>query len=345
MPSQKGVALSNIALGDDPNTQAAVEKLIADFNDHPTLPAALCNIARRYKWSGKHEQAKGVYQQIIQRYPDSPQAERALSDILGINILGFIRSGRDADAQAAVDKLIADFNDQPGLPGVISKIEEAYYIRILAAETWVRENYLHPVKIWEKVMSKFPDFFHGDPDLYYFIADCYRQLGEYEKAVEYYGIVAANWTQNGYAVLSNVAVPRAEDDDAAGDYEALHETIDRLIADFGDHPGLACVVTRSGHGYRRRANDARRGGLSKEAEADNFKAIALYDRVINEFGTSAFVASSYFFSALCYHDLGQWQDALNCCNRLLDSWPDYKYAPWARRLAQDCSERLAAQVQ
>ena len=83
----------------------------------------------------------------------------------------------------------------------------------------------------------------------------------------------------------------------------------------------------------------------KEAEADNLKAIALYDRVINEFGTSAFVASSYHFSALCYRDLGQWQDALDCCNRLLVNWPEYKYAPWARELAQDCSEGLAAQVQ
>ena len=146
-------------------------------------------------------------------------------------------------------------------------------------------------------------------------------------------------------MLSNVAVPRAEDDDTAGVYKALHETIDRLIADFGDHPGLACVVMRSGHGYRRRANDARRAGLTTEAQLDNVKAIALYDRVINEFGSSPFVASSYFFSALAYRDLGQWQYALDCCNRLLNNWPEYKYAPWARRLAQGCSERLAAQVQ
>jgi len=121
--------------------------------------------------------------------------------------------------------------------------------------------------------------------------------------------------------------------------------IDRLVVDFGEHPGLAGVVTRSGHGYRRRANDARREGLNTEAEVDNFKAIALYDRVINEFGSSSFVASAYFFSALSFRDLGRWQDALDCCNRLLDNWPEYKYAAWARRLAQDCSERLAGQVQ
>ncbi len=140
-------------------------------------------------------------------------------------------------------------------------------------------------------------------------------------------------------------MPRAEDDDVAGVYEALHETIDRLIADFNDHPGLAGVVTRSGHGYLRRANDAQRKGLTTEAEVDNFKAIALYDRVINEFSSSPFVASSYFFSALAYRDLGQWQDALDCRNQLLDNWPDHKYASWARRLGQGCSKKLAAPAQ
>ena len=323
------------------SAQASLDSLIADFNDHPGLPEALYQVASQYQDRQRHEQARQLYQYIADTWPESDRALPARMDVAITNIA----LGDDAAAQAALDRLIADFNDHSVLPWAISNIEVAYYIRILAGETWVRENYLHPVEIWQKVIRKFPDFFHPDPDLYYFIADCYRQLGEYEKAVEYYGIVAANWTQNGYAVLSNAVVPRAEDDDAAGDYEALHETIDRLIADFNDHPGLAGVVTRSGHGYRRRANDARREGSSTEAEVNNFKAIALYDRVINEFGSSAFTASANFFSALAYRDLGQWQDALDCCSRLLDNWPDYKYAPWVRRLAEDCSERLAGQAQ
>jgi len=212
----------------------------------------------------------------------------------------------------------------------------------LANEFPDSDSFLNPVEVWEKAMNARPDFFYDDdPDPYYFIGDCYRHVGQYEKAIQYYGIAAANWTKDGYAVLSNAVVPRAEDDDATGDYEALHETINRLVADFGDHPGLAGVVLRSGHGYSRRANDARREGLSTEVQVDNFKAIALYDRVINEFGSSGFVASSYFFSALAYRDLGQWADALDCCSRLLDNWPDYKQAFGAERLIEECLEQLA----
>ena len=121
--------------------------------------------------------------------------------------------------------------------------------------------------------------------------------------------------------------------------------IEKLIADFNDHPGLAGFVLRSGHGYRRRANELRREGLTAEATVNNLKAAALYDRVIGEFGSSAFAASAYFFSGLCYRDIGLWQDCLDCCERLLEGWPEYKYASWAKRLAQDCSEKLAAQSQ
>jgi len=337
--SQMVVAMSNISLGKDEAAQAAIDKLLADFNDREYIAQAVYNVAQQYIRSGKYEKSKQLYQYVIENWPQDKYARESQMWLAGLRALSLIESGDDPNAQAAIDKLVADFAGHRELPEAISRIEEAYYIRILSAEQYSSEDYIYPVKLWEKVVERFPDFFHNDPDLYYFIGDCYRQLGEYEKAIQCYDIVAANWTQNGYAVLSNVVVPRAEDD-AAGVYEALHETIDDLIADFGDHPGLACVVA-----YRRRANDAQREGLSTEAEDDNFNAVVLYDRVINEFGTSAFVASSYFFSALSYRDLSLYQEALDCCNRLLDNWPEYKYATWARRLAEDCSERLAAQAQ
>jgi len=193
--SQIGVAMTNVVLADDPNVQAATDSLIADFNSHPDLQAVLYDIAGGYEDLYKYEEAKSIYQQIIQQFPE---ASRAQLGIHKCQILVFIDNGNDTAAQTAIDTLIVDFNEHPDLPDAISNIEEAYYIRILAAETWVRENYLHPVEIWEKVTQKFPDFFYNDPDLYYFIACCYYQLGEYEVAIGYYGIVIDNWPDYKY---------------------------------------------------------------------------------------------------------------------------------------------------
>ena len=109
------------------------------------------------------------------------------------------RSENDAAVQAAIDSLIAEFKGHPKLPRAISRIQEAYYIRILEAETWVEENYLYPIEAWEKTLSAIPDFFHPSPDLYYFIACCYYQLGEYEKAIEHYIIVLDKWPDHRHA--------------------------------------------------------------------------------------------------------------------------------------------------
>jgi len=339
--SQKKLTTLYIESGRDAEVQQSFNKMVTNFSKYPDLASALEHIAGKYEMADNLQQAKNIYQKIAIDYPDTDYALQAQKN-LGVI---YVEEGNDIAAQELIDKLIVDFNDHPALTDAISRIIEGYYYRILESESWLSENYQRPIRMWEKVLKKFPGFFHDEPDLYYFIGDCYRHLGEYENAMQYYGTVAANWTDDGYAVLSQVVVPTAKDDNTAGAYDALHEAIDSLIADFGDHPGLAGVVLRSAHGYRRRANDAQRQGLTGEAAVDNFNAVVLYDRVINEFPSSPFVASSYFFSALAYRDLGQWQDALDCCNRLLDNWPGYKYAPWAQRLAQDCSERLAGQAQ
>jgi len=337
--AQRDLAIFNISFGDLPNAQAAVDKLLADFSSQGRIGQAVYDIAKQYHALQKYGEAGLLYQHVIDTWPDDEYAMWAQADLAKL----YIDIGNDAAAQAALDSLIADFNDHPDLPRTIVHIEEQYYFEVVAAEPPPRENYLKPVKIWEKVMKKLPDFFYDDPDLYYFIADCYRHLGEYEKAIQCCRIVADKWTQNGYAVVPRTVVPLPSESSA--DYEAVHNLIDRLIIDFNDHPGLAATILRTGHEYRRRANDARRQGLTSEAAADNFNAIVLYDRVMKEFPSSPFTATAYFFSALSYRDLGEWQSALDCCKHLLDNWPGYKYAQWARRVAQDCSERLTAQVE
>ena len=86
-------------------------------------------------------------------------------------------------------------------------------------------------------------------------------------------------------------------------------------------------------------------GLDAEATEDNLRAIALYDRVIREFPASAFTAGANFFSALAYRDLGQEQEALDCCRSVVDNWPEYKDASQAERMARNFSRKLAEQSQ
>ena len=154
---------------------------------------AFYDIARTYESEGRYEEANDTYQMIVTDYPGTGL------DAAKYRILLYISMGDDPNAERAIDGLIADFSDNPDLAAVISNVEEGYYIRLLSTESWVRENYIYPVALWEKVLAKFPDFFYNSSDLYYFIGCCYYQLGEYENAGEYYAIVLENWPDQKWA--------------------------------------------------------------------------------------------------------------------------------------------------
>ncbi|MCD6296565.1 MAG: tetratricopeptide repeat protein, partial [Deltaproteobacteria bacterium] len=173
---------------DEARTETDKLLMLPEYSRSEWITGPLMDITSSYRRANRPEECERIYNYIVSNWPEPDYTGCAQKVAVAIANIGL---GRDAQADALLDSLIVDHNDVSDLPGAISRIEEAYYIRILSAETWVRENYLHPVEIWQKVMEEFPDFFHPDPDLYYFIADCYRQIDKYEKATTYYNKAVA----------------------------------------------------------------------------------------------------------------------------------------------------------
>ena len=194
MQSRAGLIRADIGLGRMEVADAAVDKLLADFSEHWQIAQLVHDIACCYERSEKHQKARELYQYAVDTWSDTDRAMQAQISMVMENI----RLDNDPDAQFGLDNLIAEFKGHPKLPRAISRIQEAYYIRILEAETWVEENYLYPIEAWEKTLSVIPDFFHPSPDLYYFIACCYYQVGEYETAIEHFAIVLENWPNYNY---------------------------------------------------------------------------------------------------------------------------------------------------
>jgi len=120
-------------------------------------------------------------------------------------IMADIGLGNDANAQAALDSLIADFNDHPGLPEVVFVIGEEYYNRALsdANEGLVaeaRDNFQKTVAVWEKVIQQLPASAAYTPRFYYIAAVVYSQeLGQYAKGIEYYQHIVDNWPEYKFA--------------------------------------------------------------------------------------------------------------------------------------------------
>lgn len=228
LKAQQWLITLYIRSGKENEAKTAFDKLIADFSGHPDLVGAIYEIACQWDDAASkngnienYKIANKIYHDIIQKYPESNFAEKSEWRLRKNLIFSYIDEGKDAEVEKAMDELIANYSEHPMFGQMVCWIEEKYYNKILAANPPLnrdqskikkvevkeqsrqdvslfnpfpgKEYFKNPVKVWEKVIRKFPDFFFDDADLYYFIANCYYNLGEYEKAAQCYQKVVDNW--------------------------------------------------------------------------------------------------------------------------------------------------------
>jgi TolA-binding protein len=126
LSSSRLEVLSLLISKDYSQAQQALDTLVTEFAGHPDLPETLYRIAERYGWLEKFEEAKNIYQQIIQNYPNSPAASKASVAYPRANIMTLATSKNFSQAQAALDNLITNFPNHPDLAATIFRVAKEY---------------------------------------------------------------------------------------------------------------------------------------------------------------------------------------------------------------------------
>jgi len=176
----------------------AVEQLLSKFADRPGLPEDVYQVADRYRRAGGYDRADQLYRYLVKGYADvgTIVAQKTVA-------MAYINLGQDDAADAVVDRLVADFNDHPDLSYAIFVIGEEYYNRAFqmkneGLEAESEDCFQKAVTVWEKIRSIESRTIYP-AHAYYFSAVCYRRLGEYENAIEYFQVVVDNWPGYQYA--------------------------------------------------------------------------------------------------------------------------------------------------
>jgi len=163
------------------------------------MARVIWDTAQVYRELKKYEKANELYQHVIDNWP---KAEHAILSRGGV-IMADIGLGNDANAQAAIDSLIADFNDQPALPEAVFVIGEQYYNDALlkkkeGRDEQAKEYYRKALTVWERIMT---DLLPSPitPQAYLFSGECYRKLSQHQTAIEYYQEVVVNWPDYQFA--------------------------------------------------------------------------------------------------------------------------------------------------
>ena len=196
-----------IDANDEPNAISAIDDFIVTYADKPELPSVIYDFAARYDQpnaSRRPKLIKTIYQQLMEYFPESVQARRAMLNVSRLNINQLIESGNDAGILDDIDTLIADFNNHPDLPMAVSLIAQSYYNKGLrfqneGLDDQAAENYRKSITISEIVIQQLPP-----SDLttraYYVAAVLYSQhLQQYQKAIEYFQKVVDNWPDYQFA--------------------------------------------------------------------------------------------------------------------------------------------------
>ncbi|MBW8001010.1 MAG: tetratricopeptide repeat protein [Planctomycetes bacterium] len=270
--SQTDVAVTNIDTGNELAAQAAVNTLVADFSEDVDYGKALYKVAGKYKKLNKHEKSDKLYEKIIQKHPDSYEAMRSYSQLA----ISKIRVNKDSEAEPIVDKLFLDFSDQEHAPIVVCEIADKYKKQNKNAEA--KELYQRIIGTWpgsehamwsqmhlaisaineadqstaDAEVSKLLNELEFRWDQHrssavYSVAEEYRKLGKFGKAVGVYQNIVENWSETKYGLWSQMGLAMCNIE--TGDEAGVEAAVDRMIVDYTNDDHLAVAICNVVEGY------------------------------------------------------------------------------------------------
>jgi len=129
MWAERDLATVAIQRGDDPNAEAAIARLTADYADRKDTPAALDFLADYCLELRKNDRAGAVYQYLIKKYPSYELVLLAKAELGVVQI----RQGNDPNAEAIFQQIMAKHTNHPRLAEAVNLMAEAYYAQAFRA--------------------------------------------------------------------------------------------------------------------------------------------------------------------------------------------------------------------
>ena len=348
--SQTGVAMSSISLRDTEVADAAAAKLLNKFSDNRYIAGEGRHLAWHCRYlAGDHTRALRYYQYVVDHWPGD---EKHAAWSQGGIALSYIDLGNSAAAQAAIDKLFAEFSGNEHLAEAVDKI--AYHYRELKQYEKAIQYYQYILDHWpgskyamwsqtglallhidlgnsaaaQATINKLLSDFSGNEGLVeevHHIAYHYRQLKNYEKAKQYYQYVLDHWPEaNPYAIWSQSGIGASNA--GLGETKTADAVIEKLFTDFSGHPDLAEQVLQVGEPYYDEAFRKQGEGLDSQAKEYFRKALAIHEIVKNRVPGYVMAADTCCWTGASYRALGEYEKSIECYQKVVDDYPSYHMA-------------------
>ncbi|OHB66979.1 MAG: hypothetical protein A2Y77_17025 [Planctomycetes bacterium RBG_13_62_9] len=192
------------------------------------------------------------------------------------------------------------------------------------AKAYVRDgNEPAAVKAVNDLISRFADQ-PSLPTQIVFVGDTYAQAKKYDQANQLYKHVCDHWPKDEQTLWAKtgqarVCIAKCDDEAAEG---ILH----KMVMDYASHPRLAEAVNLIALGCYERARSHQ--GAGQSTCGDGYRqALKVWAIVMRDLPPSLDVAQACYHSGVVYdQELQEHEQALQCYQRVAESWPDYEHA-------------------
>jgi len=180
-----------------------MEQFLAQYSPDERFVEHVMHDADKYLQVSEYEKALGIYEYVVDNWTNN---EYQLWGKAGI-IKAHIGLGDDPnDLETDIENLLTDHSGYPDLTLVVFRFAEQYYNQAFQHENQGHNEqagagFRNAITIWEIVMEELPPSSTEwvNPETYHLSADCYRRLGRFEEALQYYLTVVVNWPEYEYA--------------------------------------------------------------------------------------------------------------------------------------------------
>ena len=173
--AKTGMVMSRVRAMDFEEAEAELWELLDKYSMDKELPAGMHEIVEEYRNVGAYDTGRELFGWLLE---NCQQGDKTMLELQVGVALQSIKLRELDKADAAVAKLIADYNDNANLgKGLFQIAEEHFYAN----------NYLKTIELLELIESDYAESeFPAKSDLAYVLATCYGRVDEFDKAIAYY---------------------------------------------------------------------------------------------------------------------------------------------------------------
>jgi tetratricopeptide (TPR) repeat protein len=333
------------------NAQSACLGFIKRYADHPELGMELGNILNRYAANGKITRAESLCKSALLAYARNEKMVWMQSGLIQV----YLDQMSETDVDTAFTKLLSNHSGNPELAAVVKALGRycvnKYNDSGMALQLYSRflaQYSDHPgafelavecislyieMKAVDQADTAMQNLFVIYPDipnsaqLLLGFANHYREMKLYSKAIEMYqrvlaqnpavdlkmeayaGAAKALVHAEGVAIVSNLPAAASRD---------VNAIVKFLVTDYGDAPRLGFHVFQIGEEYYFKAAKEIESGLPQSAEDNYERAIAIWEKNINELADPLHKSLAYYYSGDAYQQIGNSEKALGCYQMMVD---------------------------